>query len=137
MSIWQRGPPSKTQSYWRWLDFGIKKTDTYEVEPSCHPICPVVIPHFFYLRFLWFLNIWPSVKKILLLTVKYSKTIETQVKKMWDDNRAKWDDNWVLPRTTIDLVIEYVFVWNILTDRTHFVLKYPYIHMHVCIFKPL
>ena len=27
-----------------------------------------------------------SKKKILLLTVKYSKTIETQVKKMWDDN---------------------------------------------------
>jgi hypothetical protein len=27
---------------------------TYEVEPSCHPICPVVIPHFFYLSFYGF-----------------------------------------------------------------------------------
>jgi hypothetical protein len=38
-------------------------------------------------------------KGFFLLSVKYSKTIETQVKANAGWQQGKWDDNWVLPRT--------------------------------------
>jgi hypothetical protein len=72
----------------------------YELKPSCHPICPVVNPKTF---FTWVCMVWEhlTVSKsfFFVLTVKYSKTIETQVKVCLGRRQGKWDDKWVLPRT--------------------------------------
>ena len=94
------------------------KTQLSSHLPSCHPkniftwVCMV----------LEYLTV--SKKQKLLLTVKYSKTIQTQVKIFLGWQLGKWDDNWGLPRATIGgLVLIILIADYCLLITTYYLLR--------------